>query len=517
MTPLLYQHIIFSLYIIYHVQAFPSSLTLGFLGPRNLPNSNTQVGGHPALFAFKLAIRNINNRSDLLPRTKLRFVSNDTNSDIGTAIIDAFWQCVYGNVIGIVGEYVSGISQAVQYVSRHYKVPQISYGSTSSEFTEFHSIRYPYFLRTIPNLNLQSVSLAHLIASQGWKNIALIYTTDAQTFHSVQMFLASAQKLNITILVSTSFATGTTNLTTQMKAIKQSQVRIILFIGTIVDQQVLINNSLIEGLTGPGYQWIGIHASMYRALYLNSTGGTVQHYYEWSQGFIGLQNFADVNSNVYKEYAKQWSTAPYDPETPTVDSNSISFIANFAYDACFMFAHALHRMIEVLHLDPIQIENRELYLAILKNVTFLGVSGYVSVDQNGDRVAPFDIVNFQHDQIVKIGSITIDGQVSYLPHVKIIFHDAEKYHGDLSTFAYNHSIFLIIDTHYEESSVAGFKLLDNVKQIYRYDYSSTTNDRIIFNLRNLHFRLKHDLIEHYNKLGIEYSARKMQKKQKKCF
>ncbi len=109
--PFIYQQIIFALYVIYCVQTFPSSLTLGFLGSTNLPNANTQVGGHPALFAFKLAIRDINNRSDLLPRTHLTLVSNNTNSDIGIGTIDAFWQCVYGNVIGIVGEYLSVVSE----------------------------------------------------------------------------------------------------------------------------------------------------------------------------------------------------------------------------------------------------------------------------------------------------------------------------------------------------------------------------------------------------------------------
>jgi ABC-type branched-subunit amino acid transport system substrate-binding protein len=140
---------------------------------------------------------------------------------------------------------------------------------------QFH-FRYPYFLRTTPNQNLESVLLAYWIVSQGWKNIALIYTTDTQMFYSAQIFIASAEKLNIKTLVSTSFATGTTNLTTQIQTIKQSQARIILFIGTITDQQVIIDNSLIEGLTVVGYQWIGIHASMYRALYLNSTGGMIQ-------------------------------------------------------------------------------------------------------------------------------------------------------------------------------------------------------------------------------------------------
>jgi hypothetical protein len=78
-------------------------------------------------------------------------------------------------------------------------------------------------------------------------------------------------------------------------------------------------------------------------------------------------------------------------------------------------------MIEVLHLDPMKLENRELYLEVSKNVSFLGVSGNVSVDENGNRLAQFDIVNFQHDQIVKIGSITVDGQVSYLPHINIMY------------------------------------------------------------------------------------------------
>ncbi len=308
-------------------------------------------------------------------------------------------------------------------MSRYYKVPQISYGSTSSEFTDLHSTLFPYFLRTTPNQNIESVLLAYLISSQGWKNIALIYATDTQTFTSAQVFITTAQKLNITIIVSTSFASGTNNLTTQIQTIKQSQARIILFIGTINDLQTVINSSILEGLTGIGYQWISEHASMYKALYLNSTGGIIEEYYQWAQGFIGLQNFADVNSNIYLEYAERWSTTPYDPETSTVDldPNSISPIANFAYDACFMFAHALHQMIEVLDLDPMEMENRELFLETLKNVSFLGVSGNVSVDRNGDRLAPFDIINFQGDQIVRIGSITVDGQVNYFPNITILY------------------------------------------------------------------------------------------------
>ena len=263
--------------------------------------------------------------------------------------------------------------------------------------------------------------MAYLIASQGWKHIALLYATDTQTYRSVQVFVAAAQKLNITIASSTSFASGTMNLTAQIQYIKRSRARIILFIGTIRDQQSVIDCSINEGLYGIGYQWLGVHASMYQTLYLNSTGQIIPEYYRWAQGLIGLQNFADVNSDIYLQYAQRWAAAPYDPETSTVDPHSISPIANFAYDACFMFAYALHQMIEVLHLDPMIIENRDFYLEILKNVSFTGVSGHVSVDQNGDRLALFSIVNFQGDQIVRLGSISVDGQVNYFPNMTILY------------------------------------------------------------------------------------------------
>lgn len=145
------QQIILFLCIIYYTHANRSSLALGFLGPTNLPNPNTLVGGHPALFAFKLAIRDINNRSDLLPNIELTYVSNNTDSDVGIATVEAFWQCVYGNVIGIVGAYISAISQVKshciqQVISFQSNIPNLVYSicqsllQSSSDFLRFHII-----------------------------------------------------------------------------------------------------------------------------------------------------------------------------------------------------------------------------------------------------------------------------------------------------------------------------------------------------------------------------------------
>lgn len=88
-----------------------STITLGFLGASLLPSTNALAGGQAALFAFKMAINDINNSSDLLPNTKLNYVWNETLSDPGLASVATFDQCVHQNVIGIVGEMNSVVSE----------------------------------------------------------------------------------------------------------------------------------------------------------------------------------------------------------------------------------------------------------------------------------------------------------------------------------------------------------------------------------------------------------------------
>ena len=81
------------------------TLRLGFLGSTNLPNSNTQQGGAPALFAARLAVQQINAQSDLLPNTTLELINNNTNSDPGTGNFMAFDQIINKGVVGIIGEH----------------------------------------------------------------------------------------------------------------------------------------------------------------------------------------------------------------------------------------------------------------------------------------------------------------------------------------------------------------------------------------------------------------------------
>jgi hypothetical protein len=68
------------------------------------------------------------------------------------------------------------------------------------------------------------------------------------------------------------------------------------------------------------------------------------------------------------------------------------------------------------------------------------------------------------------------------------------------------TIFLIIDTDYEESVVINFRQYTNVQAVYWYGKTSSENKTIIQNYNDFCFQLISDLIAHYNRLGSIYST-----------
>ena len=171
-------------------------------------------------------------------------------------------------------------------------------------------------------------------------------------------------------------------------------------------------------------------------LFLNAAGAVIPNMYAFAQGLIGLQNLADVNSSMYQYYASSWAAQPAEADLPSVvpsDPSSIQVPANFAYDIVWFFAHALDRMIRDYGVDlsggisgASTADQRALFLAVLKNVSFAGVSGPVSVDQLGDRFAPFDILNVQGGRLVNLGSVTAAGVVTYQPGAEFLFMGGSK-------------------------------------------------------------------------------------------
>lgn len=120
----------FTFYSIASVTPPPRTVSLAWIGPTEsnvarsfafgslYPGPTTQAG-------FQAAIKMINDDPHLLPNTTLVGLINSSGSDPGvTAGVTAQLLDQRADVVGIVGEFTVPYVQQVQYIARHYQVPQ---------------------------------------------------------------------------------------------------------------------------------------------------------------------------------------------------------------------------------------------------------------------------------------------------------------------------------------------------------------------------------------------------------
>ena len=112
--------------------------------------------------AFVMAVQEINNSSELLPHTTLKFAVKDSACDKGSALVGAheLTRSAFSGLgaDAVIGATCSGASMAAAGYLTQYQVPQVSPSSTSSALSD--GAAYPYFARTPPTDYWQSFALA---------------------------------------------------------------------------------------------------------------------------------------------------------------------------------------------------------------------------------------------------------------------------------------------------------------------------------------------------------------------
>ncbi|XP_052759954.1 metabotropic glutamate receptor 3-like [Mya arenaria] len=78
-----------------------------------------------------------------------------------------------GKLIGVVGAATSGVSIQLATFFRLFKIPQISYGATSTELSD--TSRYDFFLRTVPSDRHQALAIVQILTRMEWTYVTVIY------------------------------------------------------------------------------------------------------------------------------------------------------------------------------------------------------------------------------------------------------------------------------------------------------------------------------------------------------
>ena len=409
--------------------------------------------GTERMEAMLYAIDLINNDTNLLPNFTLGYDIRDTCNSENIGLDESIDFLVAGNQLDlescgdtyasglgnssssipisvVIGAAASAVSVPVATLLRLFKVPQISYASSSARLNNRH--RYRYFFRTIPPDNLQAEAMIDLCKKFGWKYISTIYTNDFYGEPGIDEFRKLAAKNDICININEGIdldfnITDFQRLANQL--LNSSANVVVLFASQgnayKLFKQINISNSL-NG-TNRRFLWIASDAWA-RSInvvhqYNESLAGLfgIAPHTEVSDGFMNYFSQLTPLTNKRNPWFEEFYTAyryrscilnssciPYIPITSLPKYKQGNFIP-LVIDAVFSVAHALQDFINANCDKPFTWDRssmtckggkRELtgpvLLEYLNNVSFVSPAGRkINFDDEGNTEGQYEILNYQ--------------------------------------------------------------------------------------------------------------------------
>lgn len=161
----------FLLFILALVFAAPEEVLLGGLFAFFRLSGEAVPSGQQRLAVFLMAVKEINNSTSILPRTKIKVSVKDTRYDTGRSFFSALELAGASSkrkgIDACIGAATSMESDAAATVFSQFSTVQISYAATSPLLS--FRINSPYFARTCPSDSFQGSAMAALVATHyGW-------------------------------------------------------------------------------------------------------------------------------------------------------------------------------------------------------------------------------------------------------------------------------------------------------------------------------------------------------------
>ncbi|XP_051580751.1 vomeronasal type-2 receptor 1 [Myxocyprinus asiaticus] len=217
------------------------------------------------------AIKEINNRVDLLPNTDLGYVIYDSCFTISKAVEGTLtfltgqdeavpnYRCGDGPPLAaLVGAGSSDLSIATARILGLYYFPQVGYASSCSVLES--RFQYPTFLRTIPSDEHQSVAMAQLVLHFGWTWVGTIAAEDDYGKYGIKRFKEVVEEAGVCISFSETLPKISNPEAIQgiVNSVLESTAKIIVVFSSDVDLSPLVVELLNHNVTNR--TWIASEA-----------------------------------------------------------------------------------------------------------------------------------------------------------------------------------------------------------------------------------------------------------------
>ncbi|XP_071784028.2 extracellular calcium-sensing receptor [Centroberyx gerrardi] len=413
------------------------------------------------------AIKEINQRSDLLPQLKLGFHIRDSCDDIPVSLRGSLLlvngqpergsraescAAVHSAVSPvIIGDAASGVSMAVLRSLGSFHIPLVSYFASCSCLSDQRE--FPTFMRTMPSDAFQIRALARLVSYFGWTWVGVIGVESDYARFAIQLFLQESVQYGVCPAYIHFYPVVLSQqaLDELLDVIQVASSKVIINFSGESELQSILREIRRRNVTG--LQWLASEAwatakSLWEEFGDLLTGtlgfgirraevipGLKEHLTRlrpsnihesaflaefWEETFNCRLN-GSVNSHSHG--VNYLDRAPCkgmenldDVYSPYSDVTQLRVSYN-VYKAVYLVAHALQDMSNCIAGqgpflngtcgDPKNVKPWQL-LHYMKHAKFSTLGEKVNFDQNGDPIAYYDLMNWQrgHDgslQLVKVG------------------------------------------------------------------------------------------------------------------
>lgn len=397
------------------------------------PISNKESGANRAAGAM-MAVNQINSRDPVVLslakdiRIQIEVCLNDTALDASTSVTKTLFQVQQFGAHSLVGPSSSGICMPTSVVAATFGTPQSSYSCTAAELS--NSKVFKTFFRVVPSDSVQGQALAEVVTAMGWRRVALVLHDGAYGQGIGGDFERSLPQ-EVQIISRVAFAAKTTdpddtNLRGALEASAKSGARIFLLAADSGEVTAVLLAAKKMGLLGPAYVWIGsdgvmdaLEGSSTEVVQIQEakptilgttpkTGGTVEYdnYLEtWANSkpsdFPEVEEFlapgkdgeSDMSLDKSILNPSYWGQAMFDqpPNSMTVN----------AYDAVMAFAVAADNLVgsgQNITANGILRQLQD------PKFDFIGATGHVTFDSQGDRRGSYLLMNMQAGALVTVGT-----------------------------------------------------------------------------------------------------------------
>ena len=480
---------------------------------------------------------------NILPETEIKYTIRDPRDDNGMATVEAFYiaheSFNFNSVAGVIGATYSSSSIQSQFIFRleKFRIPQISYSSSSAILS---NPTFDIFARTFPSDIYQTKLIVKLIQHFNYKNFNMIGANDDYSITGLDSLLFNAKKENLNVGTK-EIIQPDTNISSHIIDIKNTQFGLNVIFAQLDDMikilfeadrhNILRDKIWIVSETGNSLSANILFKSTHNinklaADYINNN---------ILRGLFVLSPSNGIDSDVYNNFINRWSkqaktanihllnnqivktscSTEKDSEgnfiwirktgksdlcvghdfslsaDPICNSicklSSIELYEPFAYDATISMAMAIHNLIEknMNNNDTTYLEfksptsRNDLYDEIL-NINYIGITGNISFDSNGDRDNEMNYFIFNYNNDWYWYSTVINNNIIICNKLKPIFECFSQ--PIFNTLTFGIPIEPIIDNK-PPCTHADFSIIEHDGCNFNPDCSDNCNRSFIFKIR----------------------------------